>query len=299
MKKIILLAFILVTLFSKAQESRLTIFSEDGDPFYVVLNGIRQNEKPLVNIAIDYLVNPFYDAKIVFANETIPTIEKKRLMVVDVDNRNGEFTYKIKSTNKGKNLRFFSFTPFQAILPPPSNVALVHYNAVPLPPIQTITQTTTTTSAGNGDQINIGVGVNAGGANIGVGINVNSGVSTTTTQTTTTTIGVPNQVVLLEEPPCFAMSRNDFSQALNSIKSKTFTDARLTMAQQITKSNCLTSEQIGQITTLFDFEETKLQYAKFAFGFCLNPENYWKVNDAFDFESSIDELNRYIESFRY
>lgn len=302
MKSITLFMLLTFSVFLNAQESRLTIFSEDGDPFYVVLNSIRQNEEPVVNIAVDYLVNEYYDAKIIFANDSIPDIEKKHLMVVDADNNHGEVVYKIKSTKRGKKLRFFSFTPFQDILPPASNVSIIRYNSKPLGPIQTVTQTTTTTttSSGNGDQISIGVGVNTGNTNIGVGINVNSGVSsTTTTQTTTTTIGAPTDTIIVEETGCFAMSDADFSQALTSIKDKSFSDSKLTLAKQITKGKCLTSAQIAQITRLFDFEDTKLEYAKFAYSFCFNPENYWKINDAFGFESSIDELNEYIESLGY
>ena len=296
MKKITVLTLLLFSIFLSAQESRLTIFSEDGDAFYVILNSVRQNEEPAINIAVDYLVNEYYDTKIIFADDSIPTIEKKHLMVVDVDNKRGEFVYKIKTTKRGKKLRFFSFTPFQSILPPPNNVSVIHYNAVPLGPIQTTTQTTTTTtSSGNADQININVGVNANDTNIGVGINVNSGGSTTTQTTTTTTIE-PTNTVIVEDTGCYAMSRNDFSQALTSIKNKTFSDSKLTLAKQITKSNCLTSAQITQIIGLFDFEDTRLEYAKFAYTFCFNPENYWKVNDAFQFESTIDDLNEYIES---
>ena len=301
MKKITFLALLLVSLFSNAQESRLTIFSEDGNTFYVILNGIRQNEEPVANIAVDYLINDYYDAKIVFADESIPVLEKRHLMVVDVDNRRGEFVYKIKTTKRGKRLRFFAFTPFESILPPPSHVSVIHYNAAPLGPIQTTTQTTTTTTTGGqGDNVNIGVGVSVGG-NVGVGINVNTGGSTTTQTTTTTTTGghVPGEVIVVEDTGCYAMSQRDFSQALSSIKDKSFSDSRLTLAKQVTKGNCLTASQIKQIMTQFDFEDTKLEYAKFAYGYCFNPENYWKVNDAFGFESSIDELNEYIQSMRH
>lgn len=294
MKKITLLLLLVFTTIVSAQESRLTIFSEDGEPFYVFLNGVRQNETSVVNIAVDFLTNDFYDTKIVFANEAIPTLEKKRTMLVDVDGRRGEMVYKIKNTKRGRKLRFFSFTPYAEILPPPPSVTIVKYNTVPLPQIG-VTTTTTQTITGQGDQI--GVGVNIGGTNIGVGINVNTGVNTTTT-TTTTTGQVPTEIIV-EEEGCFAMTSPDFSQALSSIEAKTFSESRLTLAKQITKNNCLTAAQILQITNLFDFEDTKLDYAKFAYPFCYNPENYWKVNDAFDFESSIEELDEYISSLGY
>ncbi|WCO02329.1 DUF4476 domain-containing protein [Psychroserpens ponticola] len=297
MKKITFLTLVLVSLFSTAQESRLTIFSEDGNPFYVILNGIRQNEEPVVNIAVDYLVHEYYDTKIIFADESIPVLEKRHLMVVDADNKHGEFVYKIKTTKRGKKLRFYSFTPFQNIQAPPSNVSVIRYNTVALPPIQTITQMTTTTSSGNGEQINIGVGVNTSDTNVGIGINVNTGSSSTTTQTTTTTIGAPDEIVIIEDTDCYEMSRSDFNQALESIRSKTFSDSKLTLAKQVTKGNCLTSGQIAQVTSLFDFEATKIEYAKFAYSYCFNPENFWKVNNSFEFESTIEELNEYIESF--
>ena len=303
MKKILIFIIIISGFNLTAQESRLTIFSENGDDFYLYLNGIRQNENPVVNISVDYLINTYYDAKIVFADENIPSIEKSRLMVVDVDNRFGEFTYKIKETRRGKKLRFFSFTPFQQIVAPPSNVVLVGYNSNPLGPIQTVSQTTTTTtsSSGNGGNVNIGVGINSEGNNVGIGINMNSGNNTTTTTTTTTqTIGGnSNGTVVVQDTGCYAMSNQDFAQAITSIENKTFGDSKLALAKQIAKSNCLTSNQILRITNLFSFEDDKLEFAKFAYTLCFNPENYWKVNDAFDYESSIEELDEYISSLGY
>ena len=44
----------------------------------------------------------------------------------------------------------------------------------------------------------------------------------------------------------------------------------------------------------FDFEDTKLQFAKYAYGHTYDINNFYMVNDAFEFESSIEELNRAI-----
>ena len=298
MKKITLLAIVFFSLMASAQESRLTIFSESGDTFYVVLNGIRQNEEPVANIAVDYLINEYYDAKIIFADESIPQIEKRHLMVVDVDSRRGEFTYKIKETKRGKRLRFYSFTPFEMILPPPSNVVVMHYNPNPLGPIGAVTQTTTTTTTGPGENVNVGVGINAGGTNVGIGVNVNTGNTTTTTTTTTQTVGTTGGTVIVDDPGCYAMSDSDFGQALVTIKNQAFEDSKLAVAKQVLQGSCITAAQITSIMNTFDFEDTKLEFAKFAYPLCFNPENYWKVNNAFQFESSIEELNEYIQAFR-
>ncbi|MDO9512775.1 MAG: DUF4476 domain-containing protein [Bacteroidales bacterium] len=83
-----------------------------------------------------------------------------------------------------------------------------------------------------------------------------------------------------------------------SIASKTFEDSKLTMARQIICSNCLLSKHVKEIIMLFDFESTRLELAKYAYGNTFDIGNYFLLNDAFEFESSIDELNMFIESRR-
>jgi hypothetical protein len=63
-------------------------------------------------------------------------------------------------------------------------------------------------------------------------------------------------------------------------------------------TNCLLSSQVKEIILLFSFEETRLDFAKYAYGYTFDIGNYYQVNDAFKFESSIDELNTYISGFK-
>lgn len=69
----------------------------------------------------------------------------------------------------------------------------------------------------------------------------------------------------------------------------------MTLAKQVTGSNCLSAVQIKEITMLFDFEADRIEYAKFAHSRCNDPQNYFLINDAFQFESTIDELNQFIK----
>ncbi|MFM7683799.1 MAG: DUF4476 domain-containing protein [Bacteroidota bacterium] len=48
--------------------------------------------------------------------------------------------------------------------------------------------------------------------------------------------------------------------------------------------------------TIFGFEETKLDFAKFAYDYCFDVNNYFLVNDAFTFDSTKDELNEYLQT---
>jgi len=82
-----------------------------------------------------------------------------------------------------------------------------------------------------------------------------------------------------------------------SLASKTFEDSKLTLAKQVINSNCLLSVQVKEVMQIFTYEESKLDFAKYAYGRTYDIGNYYKVNDSFTFESSIDELNSYINSY--
>jgi hypothetical protein len=153
--------------------------------------------------------------------------------------------------------------------------------------------------------------MNMGG--VGVNINVtdntmvNHSSTTTYSETTTTTTHAHPHPTPTTPPPSYLpgysgpvgcpmpMSPNDFSGVKGSISSKSFEDSKLQIAKQVCGSNCLLSSQVREIMQLFSFEDSRLDFAKFAYGHTYDLGNYYKVNDAFQFESSIDELNRFIK----
>ncbi len=92
------------------------------------------------------------------------------------------------------------------------------------------------------------------------------------------------------------MEQVDFENALSTIKNQDFDGDRLTVAKQIAGSNCMLAEQIKQILFLFDFENNRLEFAKYAYTHCFDPSNYFVVNEAFDYSSNITKLNEYIDS---
>lgn len=92
------------------------------------------------------------------------------------------------------------------------------------------------------------------------------------------------------------MSRESFQQALATLRNETFDQTRLEMAKQIARQNCLLAQDVREIMKLFDFESSKLEFAKFAYDYTHDLSNYFVVNEAFDFSSSKDELVKYIQT---
>jgi hypothetical protein len=128
-------------------------------------------------------------------------------------------------------------------------------------------------------------------------------VQTTTTRTTTTTTNEGYSGNTQSSPPAQAgckggwpMSAGDFTSAMSTIKGQGFDETKLSTAKQIVSSNCLSANQVADICKAFGFEETKLGFAKFAYARCTEPQNYFKINNVFGFSSSVDDLNKYIQS---
>ena len=96
------------------------------------------------------------------------------------------------------------------------------------------------------------------------------------------------------QPLPMCMSQMEFMQLKNSIESKSFESSKLQIAKQALSYNNFTSAQITDLMSAFDFESTKLDFAKSAYGKVIDKQNFYLVNNSFAFESSIQELNQFI-----
>ncbi|MBK9416514.1 MAG: DUF4476 domain-containing protein [Flavobacteriales bacterium] len=192
-----------------------------------------------------------------------------------------------------------------------------------------VQQTTTITvvedevGGGTRENVNINMGINGIGFNMNVKVDegsmgtTTSGTTTTTTRTTTTrtttTSTSPPAPVApakpVKEPEVYSMpgytgpvgcawpmSSTEFSDAKQSIESKSFEESKMTTAKQVGRDRCFTVEQVKGIMATFSFEDSKLDFAKYAYDRTYDIGNYFKVNDAFTFESSMDELNEFIQA---
>lgn len=313
MKKLFsLLAISSGALLSPAQND-LVVFSEQGERFYVVVDGIKQNAKPETNVKVTGIKQPMVTAKIIFDGGTIPDIDQKIHFMWDAENKNGwEFTYAV--VKKGDVYRIRSRSAAQIVqAPPPAGQTVVVYSTVPPAEVTTTTISTTTTTGATPTGDNVNVNMNVGGVGVGFNMNVTDPAASTSTTSSTTVVTstTTSSSGTATPPPVYVlpgyngpygcpmpMSNSDFESAKSSIRTKSFEDSKLTVAKQILGSNCLLSSQVKEVMLLFSFENTRLDFAKFAYGKTFDPGNYYKLNDAFQFESSIDELNEYISGGR-
>ena len=319
MKKITftLLMFLGIAMVASAQ-SNLIFFTENGEQFYVILNGIRQNDKPQTNVMVRGLTASGYKAKIIFADKALGELDKNLPMNPAEPI---EATFVIKKGKDGQFvMRFMGQVPVAEAPAPPAERQVVVYNTTPMPPVENVVVTQTTTTTTTTDPDNVNININVPGINVTVNDPYGTGTTQTTTKTTKTTTTTSTSIPVTEhhehypEPPVhhvyempgyhgpigcdWPISEADFRDAKTSISSKSFDDTKLTMAKQIFDSNCMTSSQVKEIMKLFSFEENKLVFAKYAYGHTFDIGNFYKVNDVFTFSSSVDELNSYIEQHK-
>lgn len=303
MKKIYMIAAFMIPVICFAQQKmgNLTVFSEDGDKFYLVLNGEKQNDVPQTNIKIEELPQPYYSAKIIFADSTLEPISKKNLMITDAEGKMMDVTYKIKKDKQRKTkLAYFSAIEVQDDAMAPSGTYVRRWGH----PVNNnnnggYSQTTTTTTSNVGS-----ASISVPGMNVSIAVNDPIDSHTTTTTTTTSSSSQTYQTnsnsntnsnTNSNNNNCrWAMKPGDFSAAKKTITESSFDDTKLSTAKSIVSANCLSTDQVVEICKLFSFEESKLEFAKFAYKFTTDPKNYFKVNNVFSFSTSKEDLNSYI-----
>ena len=323
----------------------------------MILNGLRQNEKPETNVKITGLNASTYKVKVIFENTALGSFDQTAYLM-DGGNEvsNKEFSYSIELKKKGDwKLKPSSIADIpQTPVNTPDQVVYVFNpsgNATPAQTSSTTISTTTTTTSGQTETVNVGmnttvtetpqtgttttnvnmndgtagtttqqtttttttgdgasVNMNAGGVGINVTIVDNMGGATSTTTTTTTTSSSstttsgttqpaqPVQPVNTATQCYYPMSATDFANAKSSVEKQSFEDGKLKVAKQIMSTNCMSVAQVKEIMAMFSYEDTKLEWAKFAYGKTTDPNNYYQLNDGFTYSSSVDALNEYIET---
>jgi len=312
MKTSFFLFFALITNALLAQ-SNLSIFNNNGQQFYVVLNGIRQNSKPETNVQVSQIKNGSYAVKVIFADGKTPDIDKNFMIDAPYD-----ITARIVfKKGKGK-LQLMGQEPThgviqEAVVYRPTDAA-VYSDAVVVNsstnqnagaaqitqtlPVQTTT-TTQTTGTGNA-----------------TGLNMNMNVQETTTNTTVTNTNTnsnPNENVNLN----MNLSVGGVNVNLNANASGTGLGAGTTVSETTTTTTTSSSttvsqnQQPGRVVNCTQtmnrleafkvelqdqsFEEDRLEALQLAMkSTCLTTAQAEQLIDLFTFDENRQEVAKYL-----
>ncbi|MFM2101997.1 MAG: hypothetical protein RIR05_983 [Bacteroidota bacterium] len=330
MKQTLLILCASVFTFINAQNAlNIVIFAEDGDPFFVYANGIKQNAEAQSNVRVTGLA-PNVSLRIEFANKTLPVIKQNTYDLA----LGMEHTFKIKRTRKQELvMRYFSQVPLAegnsgAAIPSvayhetesPSQSAGYNTNSQSG---AAITGGSNSSNDGNvslslqlgnvGFQVNVkdksNSNSNTSGATINSSQSLNqSSNSTSQNQTGTSQAAITNgsnaqspsnsqAAIPKGKNGCSApMSADAFSKLKNAVEQKPFSDTRMSTAKIATKNNCLSTNQIFEICKLFSMDDDKLKYAQFAYDFCSDKANYYTISEVFAFSTTQEKFNTFLDA---
>ncbi len=281
--------------------SAFEIYSENGEKFVLSIDGKQINEVSASNVRATDLRGDFFRIQVQFDDEALgmvsqgfaidPGMEQKAVVMMK---KNGKFAIR----PSGQPMAY-SPESEKVVEPKSSKPDFVTDQQPQTQSTTTVKTTTTQSSAPGGEEVSMDVDMM--GTKVGVSVKVDDGMdseyTTTTTETTrvqeTETVSTTADAV---EMACPEMASGEYNELLNSLKSKTFSDSKMSVLKQVFKENCMSAGQIKNVMSTFTYEEDKLEFAKMAYDHCSDPKNYWKLNDAFEFEMTIEELNEFLES---
>jgi hypothetical protein len=95
------------------------------------------------------------------------------------------------------------------------------------------------------------------------------------------------------------MSDRMLQSAKEAIRREAFDKDKAIMAKQIISNNTLYTGQVKEIMQLFSFDDSKLDFAKYAYARTADKNNYFELYEMFAFRKNKEELMSYVQSSRF
>jgi hypothetical protein len=254
--KTILLFSVLFIFSALSAQSNLSIFNNNGQSFYIVLNGIRQNSKPETNVQVGQIKNGSYAVKVIFADGKTPDIDKNFMIDAPYD-----ITARIIfKKGKGK-LQLMGQEPThgviqEAVVYRPTDAAvysdMLVVNSIPTQnttTIQTPAVQNTTSVQTTPVQNTTTIQTTGTGNTTGINMNVNVSETPNTTITTTTTGTIPDENVNLN----MNLSVGGVNVNLNANASGTGVGTGTTVTETTTTSSSTISSSSSTTTSTQGF----------------------------------------------
>ncbi|MCB2410444.1 DUF4476 domain-containing protein [Hymenobacter lucidus] len=86
------------------------------------------------------------------------------------------------------------------------------------------------------------------------------------------------------------MQPQDVDALVSSVRSKSFDSSRLSVAKQALEQSVIQADDLKRLLGTMDFENSKVELAKFAYPHVADQQNFYRVYDSFQFESNIKEV---------
>ncbi len=90
-----------------------------------------------------------------------------------------------------------------------------------------------------------------------------------------------------------ALTRYDVDRLTGSMRNRSFEDTKVSIAREALRNAGILSEDLKLVLQHFDYESTRLEFAKYAYDFVCDQERFYYVYDAFEFDRNVRALEAY------
>lgn len=294
----------------------LNVFSQNADKFYLYLNGVKQNDVAQSNVRISNIPGLYYNVRIVFKDSKLATIVKNNVVISDGEDNLMDAVYRVRRDNTGRpRFNFYAMTAVKENFTAPNGMFVYDFEKADSASNNKTAAATTNTNAskknistvkGSITNLKVSDPVSPYSSSKTTAKNSNKQSNTRQAAEPTATAGKP--VVATEtkkdnttaaipgNKKCngWPMGKGDLAAGKKMIEQGGTEEEKLSIAQDFIVSNCLTASQVIEFCSMFKSEKSKLAFAKYAYKFTIDRNNYAEVNKTLSLEKSKKELNKFI-----
>ncbi len=100
------------------------------------------------------------------------------------------------------------------------------------------------------------------------------------------------------EAPIYSMSPNEVNGLLQAIERQAFDDAKMALMHDALHDVTIEALDARRLIQTLAFDQNRIETAKYLYGRVFDRHNFYQVYDALVFTSSIQEVQRYVQSVR-
>ena len=250
-------------IFSQEESNNLIIFSEDSSNFYLYINDVRQNEFPHYNIKVTDLNKNINSIILIIKDGTDQKIEKR----IYFEKMNIESSARLIKVDNIYKLRYIGEVNM-GLAAIDSNQLIISFHQESFDE-KVFSDTTDYQETLQLNRSNIDY----------LSLNDSSDINTITYNGNK---GCDNPI-------------SSITSTLTIIDEKLFSDQKFKIAKKFISENCLRSADLKLIIKKFEYEDHKLELAKYAFSNTFDIDNYEIIIQLLDFKSSKDKLKDFIK----
>lgn len=315
MKSLLFFAIFTCCFAAFAQTGNISVYSDKGLKFTVVLNGIDQNEQPATHVKVNNVPEGSYRIKVRFENAKLG--QASRGMFVESGKQ-----YRMAVMHKSVATVDHHFDGVQnqmvKTLGNDPNAKANNYDVMENYVIRYVSESTANSNASSNEQVvdfkartrfsNPANEVSSRG-NLGASASASSSAKPTEAAAQTATVqAAPAEVKTVEATQASsttssysttctsAMDETTYSATKSGVTAQNSPEQKSQVAKQIINAVCMSVEQISGVAVLIPGDAAKMDFVQYGYAYCFDPQNYASLSSIFETPESVDAFNTFVAS---